>query len=438
MNKLVPRVGVASLASPMEVGADRAPRVLADLAALLRDRGIEVVPSERPVTAPDSAASTGRMFAEQHVDVLCLAAASWFEDYLVLDMLEEAGVPVFLWAFPGMETGALCGTQQIACYLKQLAKPCASVFGPLEPGPNLNRAFSFLRAAALRNRLRRARIGLAGYRTPGMTEIAANEIALKRVLGPRVVPVDMVHLLEAARKWDNTERGRIWSRVKAAAGRVDVLDAAGLDAAGIYLALRETVQREGLSALAFGCYPYFMGRACLAASLLADEGIPISCEGDVNGAVGMLILSLLSGHPTHNTDLLETLPDGSIVFSHCGSSSHAFAESREDITIAPVRLAHAGVCSLFPARPGPVTLINLIPSGTAYQLAVMEGEAIGAEMVFPGNPLCVRFRHTAQEIYNWVCVEGIAHHWMAAYGYFAAELSDLARIIGPELKYLTM
>jgi len=78
-----------------------------------------------------------------------------------------------------------------------------------------------------------------------------------------------------------------------------------------------------------------MGYACLAASLLADEGIAIGCEGDVNGVVGMLILALLTGQPTHNTDFLEALPDGSVVFTHCGSGSHALAEHRWDITLAP-------------------------------------------------------------------------------------------------------
>jgi L-fucose isomerase-like protein len=48
-----------------------------------------------------------------------------------------------------------------------------------------------------------------------------------------------------------------------------------------------------------------MGKVCLAASLLADNRIPMACEGDVNGAVAMLILSLLSDGAVHNCDWLE-------------------------------------------------------------------------------------------------------------------------------------
>ena len=44
-----------------------------------------------------------------------------------------------------------------------------------------------------------------------------------------------------------------------------------------------------------------------------------------------------------------------------------------------------GVCALFPAKPGPVTLLNLLPASGGYQIALLEGEAQPSEMVFPGN-----------------------------------------------------
>jgi len=196
------------------------------------------------------------------------------------------------------------------------------------------------------------------------------------------------------------------------------------------------IERENLAAFAFGCYPDYMGCACLAASLLADEGAPVGCEGDANGAVAMFMLQALTGQPTHNTDWLDPLDDGSVVFTHCGSGSYTLTERQADITLAPVRLANTGVCSLFPARPGPVTLVNLMPFGAGYQMAVMEGEALHTEMVFPGNPLRVKFAQPVAHIIDWIHDEGIGHHWMAGYGLVAGELKALARIIGPGLRCL--
>lgn len=435
MKLLTPRVGVGAVASPMEVGADRAPQAAEDLANLLEQHGCEVVRLGNLGTA-DAAVAGGLRASETHVDALALAAASWYEDYLVLDLLEECDAPVLFWSLPGMETGALCGTQQITCYLKQLEKPYSAVFGQVEAGERLARALRFLRAAALRKQLRRARIGLAGLRTRGMTEVAASEFALKKVLGPRMVPVDMTALLNRAHQAAQAETLPVWRRVKETAGSVQVQDAAGLESAGFYIAIRELIERERLTAFAFGCYPDYMGCACMAASLLADEGAPVGCEGDANGALAMAMLQMLTGQPTHNTDWLDPLEDGSVVFTHCGSGSYALAERHADITLAPVRLANTGVCSLFPARPGPVTLINLMPSGAGYQMAVMEGEALHTEMVFPGNPLRVKFVPSVEHIVDWIHEEGIGHHWMAGYGHVAGELRELARIIGPGLRYL--
>lgn len=426
-------MGVAALASPLEFGADRAEQAAVDLGRLLESAGCRVVNCGAVVNA-DQARKAGLTFAEKHVSSVALAPTSWFEDYLVLDLLEECNMPAILWPLPGMETGALCGTQQVGCYLKQLEKPWNAVFGEIKAGEQLDRCMSFLRSAALNHLLRRTRIGMAGQRARGMTEVSANEIALKKTFGCRVVPMDLAGLLKTSRAVNMNRKKEVWENVRGSAARAAISDEAGLDSAGVYLAIKKIVAEENLAGLAFGCYPDFMGCACLAASLLADEGIPVGCEGDLNGVVGMLILQHLTGGPAHNTDCLDPLPDGSVVFAHCGASSYSLAADKKDITLAKVRLANQGVCSLFPAKSGPVTLVNILPEDRRYQLAVLEGEALPADMVFPGNPLRVKFSLPVNDVINWIFSEGIGHHWMAGYGHVGGEIKNLAGIIGPALR----
>ena len=66
---LIPRVGVGSVSSPLEVGANRAPQAAKDLAALLANCGCEVV-DLGPVDSPVRATAAGRLLAEQHVHQL--------------------------------------------------------------------------------------------------------------------------------------------------------------------------------------------------------------------------------------------------------------------------------------------------------------------------------------------------------------------------------
>jgi L-fucose isomerase-like protein len=425
------------VSSPLEVGAGRAPQAGRDLAALLEAAGCEVVALE-PIGTADQAAAAGRQLAAAQVEAVALAPASWFEDYLVLDLLEECPVPVLLWPLPGMETGALCGTQQLTSFLKYLGKPYCGVFGSLEAGPTLEQALTYLCGVALHRKLRRARIGLAGHRVTGMTYTGPHELALKQALGPRVVPLDLPQFLSRAAAMPAEEAREFWEKVLGSAGQSLVAEADGLDSMQVYLAAREVVAEEGLHAITFGCYPHLMGRVCLAASLLADEGLPVACEGDVNGAVGQLILALLTGQPTQHTDWLDPLPDGTVVFTHCGSGSFCLAENPAAITLSPVRLMTQGVCTLFTVRPGPVTLLSLVPTPDGYQCALLEGEALPAEMVFPGNPLRVQFARPVGEIIEWIFEQGIGHHWVVGLRHVGAEIRALAGLCGPTFKLLEL
>lgn len=429
------RVGVFALSSPLEVGAAEAPRVAVELSRRLQEAGCEVV-TAGSVDSPSAAATAGRLCAEQHVDALAAATASWFEDYLVLDLLEECPAPLLAWSTPGMETGALCGTQQLTCFLKQLGHPYACVFGEIADAACLGRAQTFLTAAALKSRLRRARIGLAGQRIGGMTHASPNEFMLKKAIGPRVVPLDLPLLLKRAAQFPLEQTRPLWEESLAAAGDSRVPESDGLDAMAVYLAVRELVEREGLDALTVGCYPHLMGRVCLAASRLADEGVPLACEGDVHGAVGQLMLQLLTGQPTHNTDWLNPLEDGTVILTHCGSASFSLAERREGITLSDVRLMGQGVCALFPARPGPVTLLSLNATAAGYQLALLEAEALPASMVFPGNPVRIQFAQPTSHLIEWIHESGIGHHWMIGYGQVGAQIRDWARLAGPSLTLL--
>ena len=432
---LIPRVAVGSLSSPLEVGADRTPQAASDLAELLERLGCEVL-RLGAICDPDRSVETGRQAADWEADAVAFAVASWFEDYLVLDFWEECQVPVLLWSLPGMETGALCGSQQLTAYLKQLEIPYRGVYGPLHSDNAQQQARTFLRASSLKHYLRRARIGFGGHRVTGMTEVSANEFSLKKVIGPRIVPLDLPQMLERAREMPTKQARQEWAKLARRAATCHALEEDGLDSMQVYAAVKELVDQHGLSALTIGCYPHLMGRVCLAASLLADEGIPLGCEGDVNGVVGQLMLTLLTGQPTHNTDWLEPLEDGSVILTHCGSGSLTLAENPMDITLAPVRLMEKGVCALFPARPGPVTLVSLLPCGDKYQLAVLEGEAISTSMVFPGNPLRVRFDCPVERLITWIHDEGIGHHWMAGYGHVGDEIREWARIVTADVRII--
>ncbi len=220
-------------------------------------------------------------------------------------------------------------------------------------------------------------------------------------------------------------------------GKVNVDGKEGLNSVKTYLVFKKWIKGKNLSGLAVECYPDFMGKVCLAYSLLSEEGISGSCEGDVNSLVAMLMLYFLTGSPVHNTDLLIPYKeDNSILFSHCGSGGFSLAEDKENISLSPVRLANKGVCVLFPGKPGKVTLVNLVGRKDTYRMCIVKGEAVKTEMVFAGNPVRVKLPIPVNKFLDIVAENGFGHHWMIGYGDVKEELEDFCKLVG--LHYISV
>jgi L-fucose isomerase-like protein len=430
MKKLKPRVGLAVMRHPLEEGGELAPKIFAEAARALHGAGMEVIEAPTFIEDAASSVSVGRHFYDHRVPVTVIAVATWSADSNMLDMLEECAVPVVTWALPGMNTGSMCGCQQLGYVLKELGKQYRFVFGPTDDGEVIASIYSYAAAADLAAGLRRARMGLVGYRVPGMTEVAFDELELKAVLGPRTVHYGLETIEARMAETPEAEALAVWKERGAQVEKVSVGESDLIDSMRGYLTLKSLADQDGLSGLAVECYPQFMGRLCLAASLLADEGIVIGCEADMNSTVAMLILANLTGQPVHNTDGLGVdMAEGSIVFSHCGSGSMSLAESPGQIEIGHVRLMHRGACALFPGKPGPVTLVNLVGRRGTYRMGVARGQAVSTGMAFAGNPTKVVLDGGARPYLDTVAAEGLGHHWIIAYGDVCGALQEFCDLL---------
>jgi len=429
--KLKPRVGLVVIRHPLEEGGEQAPQILTHAAESLRAAGVEVVEAPSLIEDEASAVAVGRRFYDQRVPVIVLAAATWSADPNMLDMLEECDVPVVTWAFPGMNTGSMCGCQQFCCVLKELGKPYRFVFGTADDPDVITRIADYAAAVNLAAALRKTRMGLVGYRVPGMTEVTFDELELKALIGPRIVHYGLETVEKAMSDIPEADALAAWNERVAGIGKISVTEADVIDSMRGYLTLKRFAKHDGLSGMAIECYPQFMGRLCLAGSLLADEGIVVGCEGDMNSAVAMLVLNRLTGEPVHNTDGLGVdMGEKSIVFSHCGNGSMRLADSTDKIEIAHVRLMHQGACVLFPGKPGPVTLVNLVGRRGTYRMGIAHGQAVPTDMVFAGNPTKVVLECGVRHYLDVIAEEGLGHHWMIGYGDVRSQLSEFCEVVG--------
>lgn len=88
-----------------------------------------------------------------------------------------------------------------------------------------------------------------------------------------------------------------------------------------YSALKRIVDRYNLSGFTLRCFDLlgeYKNTACLAFSLLNEEGITAACEGDVPSLLTMFFIKTLSGMPSFQTNPSSIdFKNNTILFAHC-------------------------------------------------------------------------------------------------------------------------
>ena len=201
------------LCHPGEEGREEAPSLFQKAALELKKLDLDVVVAEDIVEDENSAHRTAQEFKREDVDVICLVEGTWSSDYLALDILEEVNVPLITWGLPGIHKGSLCGVQQLDCVLKELRKPYKFIYGSVEEREPYEKIEGYAKVASLKRILRRARLGMVGYRIRGMTEVAFDELELKSLLGPRIVHFGLNGLKDGMAKVRHEEAENIWKEI---------------------------------------------------------------------------------------------------------------------------------------------------------------------------------------------------------------------------------
>ena len=424
-----PKLGLVVTYAPLEVGAEDAPQLLEQGRAALSRLPIDTAVADTPVSDVATALQAARELLHAHVDAVAWLAATWAFDSLALEFLRTCPVPLAAWGVPGIETGSVCGAQQLVHVLTELDRPRTFIHGAVDDPAAHDAIVRFVRGAAAAQRLKQARFGMLGHRTVGMTEVTFHEYDLMRQFGALVYYQGLHELHAAMDRADAREAETVWTRLKGRCGACTVDGAAGLTAARCYLALRQWIDADRLNGIAVGCYPDLMGIVCLGCGLLAEEGVVTACEGDMNSTILTAAMHLMSGRPIHNTDFLfADTQDNTCTLSHCGNSAVMLADDERQVALEPARLVNRGVVTRYTAAPGRVTLANLCGARGSYRLACYTGEAVPTGNTFPGIPVRVKLDVPVDQFLRETAAFGAGHHWMVAGGDHAASLAAFAQL----------
>ncbi|MFZ5853889.1 MAG: hypothetical protein ACOYXS_05195 [Chloroflexota bacterium] len=401
------------------------------------------------------AAAAARLFNAEDVDIIVAMELAYTKGVVPARCLIDTTAPVLVWNAQNisrlgeqdgfdvvMLNSGMAGIPELTAVLLRTGREFSMVTSRLDDPEGRRKVRDIITAAAVRRRLRTARVALVGHPFEGMTDLMFDGLSLRQEVGPVVWPLEPEKI---AVRFGEIAQAEVEAMVAAERARylVEMEPALFERSVRLALAIESVVKEHGFDAFtAFdqvwltdprvGIIPsYGTGRLC-------ELGIPAAPEGDVNCAVAQLVLQELAGQATTVENYVIDFDNNAVMFSHDGHGNPALAtpgEAKVKHSIYYQGVHGFGAGFEFAYRPGPVTNLALVTVGeNQWRFVISEGEFLP----FSPRPISAPqtlFRHDSLPIDEWCnewCQAGAPHHMAAAQGRWTDQLVHLAQMLGIE------
>ena len=162
-----------------------------------------------------------------------------------------------------------------------------------------NKFLITIKSLIAQKKLKQSRIGLIGGISPGFDNMIVNNDKIKQNIGTIIDEATIIELVDKAKNFKQSIIDEEIKKIKNAASAITVSDNDSFNkVTRVYFALKQMREENNWDSLAVQCWSQFQelyGIApCMAYGWMGSEdGIAVSCEGDAQGAISMLLLNLL-------------------------------------------------------------------------------------------------------------------------------------------------
>jgi len=376
----------------------------------------------------------------QDIDGVIIFLGSWVECSVVMTVVRELEhLPICLWGFPMfMKNGKMESTGSYVSYamfkgtMDRVGYKYKGVLGLPDHSPVIKEVLSFCSAAKCRKLLIRTRIGLVGYASMSIYPGTFDHVFMRAKIGPEIVQMDSFTVIKRAEKIKDEETEDVVKYLTGVARiRDNVRNIDLTKVSKLYLSLKGICNDLDLQAMNVKCQPEFSKEygmvMCVPLSILAENGVTSSCEGDMLSTVSMLILSYLSGAIVTYGDAIHHDDEG-VLFSSCGFVPYSLGESgkREIRKFLPHPGFH-GIQNSFVLIKGKVTIIRLIEDKCNYHILLITGNGLDTDLRQGYMPaLKVKLDGRIENL-----VKNYAgQHFAICYGDYSKQIVDLGNLLG--------
>ena len=419
--------------------------------------GLELVTPDETLTpgglvsCEQDAHKTAELFARQKLDGVIVAVLGYGDEKSVLQIVEQQrGLPVFLFAMKepipdgGFLEGASVGGMLPISYglhKRNIPFTFAGVFDP--EAAALREALDwFTRVCAAVRLLRGARIGMIGFRPYDFEVCIFNEGLLLEKYGTKTVPLNLIDLKAHVDGIKDSDP-KVASVVKEIGAAFALPCSPGELAriAKLEMVMLRYAEEYRLDALTIQCWSAIQDHIgltpCLTNGRVTRFGIPVACEGDVLGALSMLLQRELTrgkGIPWL-ADILMLHPTQKELFLawHCGNASAELAspdgkpQAKPHCSFAP-DFPGAIAAGEFTLREGEVSLNRLVEHHGKFKMLHVPGRIVQTRDRMRGSWGWVAVADR-EKMLRTVVEEGFVHHVSVVQGSWGPLVAEASKYL---------
>ena len=404
-------------------------------------KGMDAVSVDAPhVVASDAeAVSAARALLRADLSGAILVLVTWVECSVAMSVIKELrGLPAVMWGFPIEETqgraestGSYVSAAMLSGVVKRLRLRMRVLIGSWRNAEILRQIEAFARAASAMDRLFYARIGLFGYTSMSIYPGTFDHALMRYRIGPEIEQMDAYTLIRKAESIPNEEiQACIRALSNVTAIQPDVLPNVLDKTMALYAALKKLSVEHGWAAVNVKCQYEFSKEyravPCVALSMLADDGVVASCEGDIPNTVSMLLLNALSGRAVTYGDAI-THYGNTVQFSPCGFLPPSMGQGEVRVQKFMEHPGFSGIQISGVMQLERVTFLRLVEDVGEYH--ILYGTGMGQTTKPRGGcmpALDVKLDGLVQSL----CAAYAGQHFALAYGDLSAEIEAFAAALG--------
>ncbi len=321
---------------------------------------------------------------DKKVHCIIIMIGAWPSPALAVDMIGMLNrrVLVVLWAFPDDTILSLVPACQFHGAFDDMEIKHEFIYNEPEDAKFIEKIRTIANASRVVNELNGMNFGLFGGRYMHMYTGTVDPLQVKKVFGVEITHINEFCLMDEAKKVEEHRVKEFSISLHDKYG--DISAPADIEdrAIRLYFVMKKLSKDHKLDFAGVKCMLEVQGSYCshcLSVATNINEGFIVSCEADVNGALTMQILHLLSNAESGFGDVFAIDIDRKILrLANCGTMATNFARNPKEVVFNeqyPLVPGGTGIIPTFVCKPGKVTLARLGRKKGWYVMQISSGSA---------------------------------------------------------------